>query len=107
MNDSRHVGVAEVEHIGARRIEEGGGQPSPRSRRPITVAWRPAENVASDRSMVSIAIWWQPLNATAKKFINERMAACTTGGASASHRVSAINCASLSVTSEFSDISPK
>jgi hypothetical protein len=72
---------------------------STRSRRPITAACRPPEKVVSDRNAVSIAGSRQPVSATAKKFISARLASCTTGGLSASHFVSATNCASRCVTS--------
>jgi hypothetical protein len=45
-----------------------------RSGRPTRRACRPPENIASERNAVSIGAARLPASATAKKFMNERLA---------------------------------
>ena len=69
-----------------------------RSLRPTTVACLPPENSASERSAISTGLVRQPARATAKKFINERLAWWATSGGISSHRVVAMKWAKFCVT---------
>jgi hypothetical protein len=74
MNHGTQMGVAEVMDIGAGGVEESRAQRIVRSLCPITVACRPPENSLSERSAISTGLVRQPASATAKKFMNERLA---------------------------------
>ena len=74
MHDGRQMGVAIVEDVGARRVEEGRAQRIDALAAADHRRLRPPENWASDLSAISTGSVRQPASATAKKFSSARLA---------------------------------
>ena len=74
MNHRAQMGVAEIIDIGAGGIEKGRAQRIDALGASDKVACLPPENSASERSAISTGPVRQPASATAKKFMNERLA---------------------------------